>query len=416
MPCEILEAVRRLSDPELVSSLKTLAGRGRETTVELVAHLAELDTRDLYLRAGYGSLFVYCRDVLLLSEHEAYNRIEAARAARRYPGILEMLREGSLNLTSVRLLGRHLTDENHARVLESARGRKKTEVEGIVAGLWPQPDAPPVVRRLPMRPVVVGAPAASSSLAGGGGAPGAPVPPVTPAPLAPFPTRPAAVTTSLSPDRYKLQFTIGTQTLEKLRLAKDMLRHAIPTGDEAAILDRALTVLLAELARKKFAATEKPRPAPGTAPESRHVPAEVKRAVWLRDGGQCAFLGRDGRRCGERGFLEFHHVKPWVVGGEATVANVQLRCRRHNAYEAKLYFGDRPGDGSGLVKEGGATFLPVPERVRSARGPRGDSTTSPPPRAASARGRSGPGGTRCGPPRAGPGAGRFDLRRGGGGP
>jgi hypothetical protein len=353
--------------------------------------------------------------VLLLSEHEAYNRIEAARAARRYPEILERLQEGALNLTSVRLVARHLTAENHARVLESACGRKKTEVEAIVAGLWPQPDAPPAVRRLPLRPFVPGAAAApSSSIAGGGGASGAPSPPVTPAPVAPFPVRPAAVTTSLSPDRYKLQFTIGTQTLEKLRLAKDMLRHAIPSGDEAAILDRALTVLLAELARKKFAATEKPRAASGTAPWSRHVPAEVKRAVWLRDGGQCAFVGRDGRRCGDRGFVEFHHVKPWAVGGEPTVANVQLRCRQHNSYEAKLYFGDRPGDGSGLVKEGDVTPLPVPERVRVASVPPGRPTTSSP--AASARGRSGPGGTRCGPPRAGPGAGMSDLRRGGGGP
>ena len=61
--------------------------------------------------------------------------------------------------------------------------------------------------------------------------------------------------TALSPDRYKLQLTIGGDTLEKLRLAKDMLGHAIPSGDEAAILDRALTVLLVELAKKKFADT-----------------------------------------------------------------------------------------------------------------------------------------------------------------
>src|SRR5262245_6275368 len=208
MPCELLEFARRLSDDELVLSLKSLATRGRETTAELVAQIAELDTRDLYLRAGYGSVFVYCREVLLLSEHEAYNRIEAARAARRFPVVLETLVEGSVNLTTVRLLGRHLTAENHLRVLEAARGKKKTEVEEIVAGLWPQLDAPPLVRRLPLRPVVAGpAPAASSSIGSQGS--GVPSVPVTPAPVAAFPARPAAVTTSLSPDRYKLQFTIG---------------------------------------------------------------------------------------------------------------------------------------------------------------------------------------------------------------
>jgi hypothetical protein len=142
----------------------------------------------------------------------------------------------------------------------------------------------------------------------------------------------------LSPDRYRIQFTIGTDTLKKLRMAKDLLRHAIPSGDEAAILDRALTALLAELAKKKFAETDRPRTSQGTVPGSRHIPAEVRRAVWRRDGGRCAYVGTDGHRCGERAFLEFHHVQPYAVGGEPTVANVQLRCRRHNVYEARAYF------------------------------------------------------------------------------
>jgi hypothetical protein len=67
--------------------------------------------------------------------------------------------------------------------------------------------------------------------------------------------------TPLSPGRYKLQLTIAAEILEKLRLAQDMLGHAIPSGDEAAVVDRALTILLENLARKKFgAATSAPRP------------------------------------------------------------------------------------------------------------------------------------------------------------
>ena len=112
-------------------------------------HTAELDTRDLHLRAGYGSMFVYCRDALRFSESEAYNRIEAARAARRFPVILELLEAGSINLTTVKLLARHLTPENHRAVLESARGKRKAEVEEIMVGLWPQPDVASMVRKLP---------------------------------------------------------------------------------------------------------------------------------------------------------------------------------------------------------------------------------------------------------------------------
>ena len=303
----------------------------------------------MHLRAGYGSLFAYCRDALALSEHEAYNRIEAARAARRFPLILNMLAQGSVNLTTVRLLAPHLTPDNYRGVLESARGKRKPEVEEIVARLSPRPDVPPSLRKLPAPKAPAPAPPPPLEMA-------APLAPALATRAVPPPVSSAGLT-ALSPDRYRLQLTIGGDTLEKLRLAKDMLRHAIPSGDEAAILDRALTALLADLAKKKFAAAEKPRPSCGTAPGSRHVPAEVKRAVWLRDLGRCAFVGTNGRRCPERGFLEFHHVQPHAVGGEASVGNVQLRCRCHNGYEARVFFGHgRPGGGSGSVREQGAPY------------------------------------------------------------
>jgi hypothetical protein len=151
------------------------------------------------------------------------------------------------------------------------------------------------------------------------------------------PPRPAVE--ALAPDRYRFQVTIGGETLEKLRLARDMLRHANPSGDDAAILDRALTSLLLDLAKAKFAATDAPRPSRGTDPESRHIPAEVRRVVWLRDLGCCAFVGAEGRRCKERAFVEFHHVRPFAVGGAPTADNIQLRCRRHNDYEARVFFG-----------------------------------------------------------------------------
>jgi hypothetical protein len=160
-----------------------------------------------------------------------------------------------------------------------------------------------------------------------------------------------AAVTPLWPDRYKLQLTIGGDTLEKLRLAKDMLGHALPSGDDAAVLDRALTALLVDLARKKFADTPKPRPSRATNPRARAIPAAVKRAVWVRDLGRCAFIGTAGHRCNERRFVEFHHVDPHALGGEATVDNIALRCRRHNDYEGRLYFGKRRREDSGPVRE-----------------------------------------------------------------
>jgi hypothetical protein len=363
VPRDLLASLRRLSDAELVEQAKSLAARERDLTALLVAHVAELDTRDVHLRAGYPSLFCYCRDVLALSEHEAYNRIEVARAARRHPVILELLAGGSVNLTTVRLLGPHLTAENHQRVLESARGKKKAQVEEIVARIAPRLDVPAFVRKLPgpkpdlapaAKPASAGEPTPMAQVAP---APAA-GPSASPSPGLPPPRpRPAAEVAPLSPDRYRLQLTIGGATLEKLRLAKDMLRHVIPWGDDAAILERALGALLAELARTKFAASENPRPSRGTAPGSRYIPAEVKRAVWVRDLGRCAFVGTSGRRCGERAFVEFHHVRPYAAGGKPTVENIQLRCRQHNAHESRVFF-DRGREDAGECHPHGLELVP----------------------------------------------------------
>ena len=120
----------------------------------------------------------------------------------------------------------------------------------------------------------------------------------------------------------------------------------MPNGDLDAIVDRALTLLVRELERTKFAETSRPRPASVSEVRSRHIPAEVRRRVWHRDGGRCAFVGVEGR-CAERGFLEFHHVVPYADGGESVVENLELRCRAHNAYEAARW------DGTLFARESG---------------------------------------------------------------
>jgi hypothetical protein len=337
-----IDTARTLPDNELLARVKSLATHERGATAELIAHLTEVETRDLHLASGYGSMFTYCRGALLLSEYEAYHRIAAARVACRFPVVLDRLAEGAVNLTTVRLLSRHLTDDNHVEVLESARGRSKAEVKRIVARLAPQPDVPTTVQKLPaprstpesspaaVEPSAVGLLAASTT------APASAVVPPTPTRAEVHP----AVVDALSPDRYKLQLTITGDTLEKLELAKDMLRHAIPSGDVAQILDRALALLVDDLARKKFAASDRPRRSDGVAPDSHDVSAEVKRVVFVRDRGRCAFVGRDGHRCHERAYLEFHHVKPFSEGGLPTVENIQLRCRAHNNYEWRLRSSD----------------------------------------------------------------------------
>src|SRR5918996_2711801 len=113
MATNMLSSVAQLSNHDLLAQVKRLAERERAATAALIAHLAELDARRLYLAEGCASLFTYCTQVLHLSEHAAYGRIEAARAVRRFPMILDLVHSGAVTLTAVRLVAPHLTDANH---------------------------------------------------------------------------------------------------------------------------------------------------------------------------------------------------------------------------------------------------------------------------------------------------------------
>src|SRR5688500_1133399 len=97
-------ALSSLSDDQLLLSVKTLACSERHAMAQLIAALVELDRRKLFLGQGYSSLFNYCTQVLHLSEHAAYGRIEAARAARRFPVVLDHLANGTVTLTTLCLL------------------------------------------------------------------------------------------------------------------------------------------------------------------------------------------------------------------------------------------------------------------------------------------------------------------------
>jgi hypothetical protein len=288
-----------------------------------------------------SSLFTYCTQFLRLSEGAAYGRIQAARAAARFPVILDLLVDGLLNLTTVGLLAPHLTVENHRAVLDAARGQSKRAVEEQAAALRPRPDVPTSIRKLPAQkpretepvPSARDATQATSRLT-------PTVPPVRPPIVAP-----------LAPERFQITVTVSRETHDKLRRAQDLLRHVVPNGDPAAVLDRALTALVAGLERTKLAATKRSHRAKSTGPRSRHIPAAVRRAVWKRDGGRCAFVGAQGR-CRETGLLEFHHVVPFAVGGKADVDGIELRCAQHNKYEAEQVFGP-PSRADGDVRRHG---------------------------------------------------------------
>ncbi len=366
-----LDDLARVCDDVLLDRLRHLLAVDRSSTARLVAHLGEVDARGLYRGQAYSSMFDYCVRALHMSEAEAFTRIRAARTSRRYPIALAMLKRGELHLSAIKLLGLELTPENHRELLLAARFKTKKEVESILARRFPKPDAASIVRKLPgsrARPetVEIGTALPLMLERGGEAQPCAPVmmvpsqepqetiaaavPPSEPKSAVPpsmhtdrLKSHPAArpAMEPLSANRYRVQFTASERLHEKIRQAQQLMRHQLPSGDLAALCERALDVLIAERMKERFAVVAKPRHVTRTARDTntRHIPHAVRRSVLARDGQRCTYVAEDGTRCTEGGLLEFHHDYPHGRGGPATLGNIRMLCRAHNRLLAERDYG-----------------------------------------------------------------------------
>jgi len=320
--------LEHLADAELEDGLRELVARGRQTDARVIAHLAEVDTRRLHLKKGAESLFAYCQKRLNLSENQAFYRITAARAARQFPSIFELLAGGDIHLTSLALLSKYLTEENHLDLLRRARGKTKRELLELLAHLAPRPDVKSTIRKLPTR----GAPGSPRATAAG----------------------PTGSLEPLSPTAYRLQLNTTPQLKEKLELARDLMSHSNPSGDLAVVVERALDLLLSKLNKQRFgqlASAARANSEPGTRKREtpvhesqrkrRHIQNAIRRQLVARDGLCCTFTSETGQRCTTRAFLQIHHDHAWSKGGADTLDNLRLLCASHNRLLAEQEFGER---------------------------------------------------------------------------
>ena len=319
-------ALSHLDDRVLLRDLASHVANNCVATADLLAHLAEVDERKLFLPAAHASMHSYCVHVLGMSEDSASKRIQVARKARACPVVFSAVADGRIHLSGAVLLAPHLTPYNVDELLANAARKTKSEIAILVAKRFPKQDVPTQVAPVP--------PSGSASLL----SECAPAPGLQHAPGHVEGLH--SKVTPLAPERYSVQFTLGQEAYETLRYTQALLGHQIPSGDVAAVFDRALRALVTELEKTRFVATSRPRAKRGTASsDPRRVPSYVKHAVWERDGGQCGFVSEAGARCPERSRLEFDHILEVARGGEATVEGMRLRCRAHNQYEAERTFG-----------------------------------------------------------------------------
>jgi hypothetical protein len=337
---------RSLGDEALLARLKSLVAQERKHLAGVLACLGEVDRRRLFAPRGFQSMFDYCFLELRYSEGAAYRRIHSARAAREFPEILSYLADGSLSLSAVSLLAPHLTQGNRTDLLARAQGKRKRDLERMIADISPQPDKADSIRYVgpaPMQREALDGRAEPDGLLDFG------QPAAVPGPEAASPVQTEGGEEELArasePVKIRFSFTGSEDLLKAVERARDLLRHKYPCAKLEDVFREAILNYLDRHDPDRRLARQKGRPVSQkplrARTESRRIPRWVKDKVWERDAGRCGFVAADGRRCQARGRLEFDHIRPWVLGGRSDHPdNVRLLCRTHNQMAAREMFGE----------------------------------------------------------------------------
>jgi 5-methylcytosine-specific restriction endonuclease McrA len=294
-----LHRVDVLSSCKLRRGMFTYLKRDRHSLAMFLVYLGEFDAQQLCLPEAYPSMYAYCRSAMGLAHDAATRRIHAARYARRHPVLIDAIADGRIELSAIGLLGPHMNDGNAAALVELAAGKSCVEIRQTLErqlGLNRVPGMGCDGDELGSNRVPEGA------------------------------------------KRHELRGLLSPQVQELLDRAHDGLSHTVGFEDSQEVLKRALTLLVEQIERERFAATDAPRERTSDG-DGRYIPAEIQRAVHTRDDGQCTFTSETGHRCESRELIEYDHRVPLAKGGETSASNVRLLCRPHNQFEAKRVFG-----------------------------------------------------------------------------
>ena len=337
--------VSALRDAVLITETKAFLRTESESQAHVLARIAEIDRRRLFAPAGFPSMFEFCVRELGLSESAALHRLNAARIAREHPLLFEALADRRITLSTVLALAEHLRVADAAELVDGVAHKTRAQVQEWLAKRFPQPS-------LPTRVEIVASDGSRSaadlgttvalfaSPALGQVAPVRPVP--TDSHHTSDRTEPLRERGRVSPrseERVSYQFTVDRATHELYLRAQELLVGDIAPGDVAAVFAEALDALVRQREKSRHGLHTATRGAAPRSPRGRHLPARMRAEVYARDGGCCAFVTDDGKRCESRRDLEYDHIVPLARGGRTTVVNLRLLCRTHNQLEAERVLG-----------------------------------------------------------------------------
>ena len=298
---------------QLVERLSSRLENEKRELVLFLIELAEFDAKKLALELGYPSTLGCLMTELRLSESSACRRIAAARMLARFPQIGGYLLSSRLTLMSLVALKDVLDETN---VDAAARSRIRAErARGATAGL----------AHAARRSSAVATPAAATVAAD----------------AVATTTQPRDGELSPRDDLQAMTLWVGREFREELEAVRTLLGHAVPSGKLEEVLLHVLRAQRKVIERRRYGSPQprKRRRSQRLAANADYIPATVRRDVYQREGGTCAYVGEGHRRCGSTLRLEFQHIVPVARGGRSTPENVTLYCRAHNLLQAEKDFG-----------------------------------------------------------------------------
>jgi hypothetical protein len=340
--------LNELSNIELAERILETRDSERRLEVDFLLYLREVEKRDLHLEWGYSSLFTYLVKSLGYSEGGASRRVRVSRMIEEYPEIVEMLKGGSTNLTSLSYVAKILSTDNSADILTEINNKPSREVEvlsvrykapgrKVADSIKPVLVAPKLVKDNTVdRGLFDQAPCESNDS--------------NDIPSKSFCNRQESMLElPVAPKvEYQLRCTLSPEVKSKLERAQAIMAHKVQGNTS---LENVLDVLLdsyltthgreerAERARKRKKSRRKEKASSNSPAKRKHIPNEIKRSVFERDGYACSYIANDGTCCKKTAGLEIDHILPVVLGGNDSEDNLRVLCREHDQFFARKVFG-----------------------------------------------------------------------------
>ena len=365
-----IPAFASMTDNQLLSQTKNLVQKERQINIQVLQHLQEIESRKLYLKRGFSSLFEYAVKELGYSESSAYRRIKAMKLCKELPETKLKMAKGELNLCTVSRLQtvfekqekqiknkaiqqqamttKTLLDKNkktqsnqkltkndapiiHSEellrhqvpiskdqkrdLIEQVQGKSRKETEQLLSSTFPEVcNEKEKVR-------------------------------------------------NINNNKVEIKIIVDKDCQQKLEDLKKLLSHKNPNMSYGELFS-----LLAELGLNKydpkrkinknnnwipaFAGMTTSTPKKTSAQKhnqklynnqkylkhTRYIPSVVRHHVWMRDQGQCTYVcPKTKRRCSSSHLLQIDHIKPFSLGGKSEPNNLRLLCANHNQFTFSRY-------------------------------------------------------------------------------